>query len=216
MSIITFSGTKGGTGKSSGAINLAFYCQELRDLKTVVVDADGQGSTKKLLRHKREGLPEIICFEVQGNCRGDIKRLAESHDVVIVDTGGHASDTLNFVLSVADLCAMPFSIGALDIAEAETMKGVIDFVHDFNSSLKTISYLNRVPVLPTMTSYSDSAQNALLPFFSVAPVRLAVRDKPYSLLANGITLFEQEGESAQKAQAEFTALAGLLLGEVGL
>lgn len=216
MSIITFSGTKGGTGKSSGAINLAFYCQQIRKLKTVVVDADGQGSTKKLLRHKREGLTDIICFEVQGNCRADIKRLAESHDVVIVDTGGHASDTLNFVLSVADLCAMPFSIGALDTEEAATMRSVIDFVIDFNPELKAISYLNRVPVLPSMTKYTDSAEQCLSQHFNVAPCRLLTREKPYSALAHGRTLFEQDDESAKKAQSDFVALAEILLSEVGL
>ncbi|WP_407330539.1 hypothetical protein [Enterovibrio sp. 27052020O] len=216
MSIITFSGTKGGTGKSSGAINLAYYCQVIRQLKTVVVDADGQGSTRKLLRNKREGLTDIICFAVQGNCRSDIKRLAESHDVVIVDTGGHASDTLNFVLSVADLCAMPFSIGALDTAEAETMKGVIDFVSEFNPGIKPISYLNRVPVLPSMVGYANNAADRLSSSFPVAPCRLATREKPYSELANGRTLYEQSDQSAIKAQEEFTNLAQHLLNEVGL
>ncbi|WP_025673869.1 AAA family ATPase [Salinivibrio socompensis] len=209
--IISFSGTKGGTGKTSGAINFAYYCQQVKQLKTVVVDADPQGSARKLLRENREGLCDIVCFAVQGNCRADLKRLNEGHDIVIVDTGGHASDTLNYVLSVADMCVLPFNIGALDTAEAETAKGVIDFVHDFNQSLSVISYLNKVPVLPSMSHYADSAQQAIADYFEVAPARLVNRDKPYSGLAKGLTIFEIDDDSAAKAQSDFILLADHLL-----
>ncbi|NUY56189.1 hypothetical protein HLG76_06340 [Salinivibrio sp. EAGSL] len=89
--------------------------------------------------------------------------------------------------------------------------GALDFVQDFNKSLSVISYLNKVPVLPSMSHYADSAQQAIADFFEVAPARLVNRDKPYSGLVKGLTIFEIDDDSAVKAQSDFVLLADHLL-----
>lgn len=62
MKLIALSNQKGGVGKSSTAVNLAYYLRDKRDAKTLVLDLDPQRNTSKTLGEYGTGVAASSLF----------------------------------------------------------------------------------------------------------------------------------------------------------
>lgn len=113
--------SKGGTGKTSLAINLAGGLQTLGQ-RTAVLDMDpGRGATK--WSTTGEGLPfEIYSFGpnfVASDFRDTLQAIQSEIDILILDTPPAIESCKELVFQVADLVLIPVGASALDLAAAK-------------------------------------------------------------------------------------------------
>ena len=91
--IILIGGEKGGTGKTTIAINLATL-HALNGKDILLVDTDKQGSANSWAesRDEEQQLPRITCIQKFGkNLARDIKDLEPRYEDIIIDAGGRDS-----------------------------------------------------------------------------------------------------------------------------
>lgn len=113
--IITLGGQKGGTGKSTIAINLAAEWKR-RGFRVLLVDTDPQGSALEWSEVAAEGgydAPRVIA--VGDNVRQTVPGLADAHDFTVIDTAGRVSRRLVSSLAIADLALLPCNPGTTDV-----------------------------------------------------------------------------------------------------
>ena len=125
--IITVAQQKGGSGKTTLTANLAIGF--LRQGKRVaLVDIDPQGSLGRWFMTRLEtdeALVENLDFASSSawGITYECRKLADGHDVVIVDTPPKADSDLRPALRAADLVIVPVSMSHVDLWATE---GVLD------------------------------------------------------------------------------------------
>ena len=125
--VITVAQQKGGSGKTTVSANLATGF--LRQGKSVaLVDIDPQGSLGRWFMTRMEdesGPVEALEFATSSawGITYEVRKLSDSHDVVIIDTPPKADSDLRPALRVADLVVVPVSVSHVDLWATE---GVLD------------------------------------------------------------------------------------------
>ena len=105
--------SKGGVGKTTIATQLAANAA-LSGLRTVLVDADPQGSATRWCE-RRAGLASAV-LPLDGTRKSWRKRVPEDTQRIIVDApAGSMADNLGEVLEIADAVIVPVQPSALDI-----------------------------------------------------------------------------------------------------
>ena len=105
--------SKGGVGKTTIATQLAANAA-LSGLRTVLVDADPQGSATRWCE-RRAGLASAV-LPLDGTRKSWRKRIPEDAQRLIVDApAGAMADDLEEVLEIADAVIVPVQPSALDI-----------------------------------------------------------------------------------------------------
>ena len=115
--IILCSGTKGGAGKSTIAVNIAVELQRLK-YRTMLLDADPQATANdwSQFREERIGKTRIPCVQKFGNLRNTLIDLDKQHDFLIVDTTGADCQEMRTAMATAHILLTPFKPSQPDIA----------------------------------------------------------------------------------------------------
>ena len=125
--VITVAQQKGGSGKTTVSANLAIGF--LRQGKSVaLIDIDPQGSLGRwfMTRVETESGPVDGLEFATSSAWGityEVRKLSDSHDIVIIDTPPKADSDLRPALRVADLVIVPVSVSHVDLWATE---GVLD------------------------------------------------------------------------------------------
>ena len=126
--IITVAQPKGGSGKTTLAVNLAVGFAEAGS-SVALMDTDPQGSAGRwfMTRMERMEDPRIefstaSAWGVPYECR----KLADKHDVVIIDTPPKADSDLRPALRAADLVLIPVATSHLDLWAVEVVLYLAD------------------------------------------------------------------------------------------
>lgn len=179
--IVTVGNTKGGTGKSTIAINLAIA----RGGKVWMIDGDRQGTSKTamLVRAQSGRLPFIPCDQI---CDGDdlysmVMGSKQKFDDVVIDAGGRDSSALRAAMLLSDLVLIPFAPRSLDVwaladidaLVAEARKGnpalrafaILSCAdatgHDNRDAVEALEGYKQLAYLPTPISRRKSVANAV-------------------------------------------------------
>lgn len=117
MSIITVATSKGGAGKTTVAQLIAGRVAE-KGYRVAVIDADYNHSLSDWLR-RFEIYPITVETELDETKIIPLaERLAETHDLVVIDTAGAATQATVFAIGCADLVLIPCQLSSADIVEA--------------------------------------------------------------------------------------------------
>lgn len=114
---IVVANTKGGTGKTTTAVQLALYLTGIGK-KVLLVDADIQGSAFKALaeRGKLEIEPIQPCAFLPDpvQLRTQIKAYQADYDHIIIDSGGRAGSHLVASILSSEVLLVPITPSAVD------------------------------------------------------------------------------------------------------
>uniref|UniRef100_UPI003F495255 ParA family protein n=1 Tax=Nonomuraea sp. CA-251285 TaxID=3240002 RepID=UPI003F495255 len=134
--VIAVSGLKGGIGKSTAAMFIAFVYAVVFGKRVLFVDADPSSQTGwdwwKTARDGGHPLPfDIECWAQPSVGELIADRTPGKYDVVIVDCGGHSDDVLRAAVSVATFALIVTTPNKADIRRlAATFQSAVKGAHD--------------------------------------------------------------------------------------
>jgi len=209
--IIVIGGVKGGTGKSTLAINLTALLAS--DKKNVLlVDADDQGSASDWV-DQRESL-EIptgwTTVRLTGAAvRSQVEKLKSHYDTIVIDVGGRDTTSQRAALTIADLFVAPFQPRSLDVWTLGKVEALVEEARIINPYLRAHTVINRADAIG---SDNSAALEILSEIKAITPLKSIIKQrKAFSnATAGGLAVFELKVKD-KKAISELTLFKESLL-----
>jgi len=205
-SIVTLAQQKGGAGKTTLLAHLAVAFLG-RGLRVAALDADPQGSLSLWARQREAnvgaGLPVVAA--APGTIAAEARRLARSHDLVLIDSPPHTETAPQQAIRQADLVIVPVQPSPMDLwATRPTL------VLAAEAGRPLLLVLNRMPPRGRL---ADAVARQLASFkVPVATTRLGNRAAFAAALAEGRAVAElaPKGPAAQEMAALAAEVAAIL------
>lgn len=152
MSITVFGGEKGGTGKTTLAVNIAaMLAMKGKDVLLLDTDRQGTASFWATVRDEENIEPRVACVQKFGKgLPAQVRDLAERYDEIIIDAGGRDSMELRYSLGVADRAYIPVQPFQFDIWTIRQMDTLVEMAKGLNEELAAFIVLNRVATNPAI------------------------------------------------------------------
>lgn len=144
--IICVGGTKGGTGKSTVATNLAVILASAgRDV--LLIDADEQGTSVDFTNMRNQNRPEgagYTCIALTGRAVvTETRRLTPKYQDVVIDVGGGNSASQRSALAVCDVYLVPLAPRSFDVWTLDKVAELIEEARVNNPDFRACAFLNR-------------------------------------------------------------------------
>ncbi len=219
--IIVVGNHKGGTSKSTLAVNLAAEFQQ-QGSKVIILETDPSVSTASQWAADRENTdqPVITTVRKTGRLGNTIDDLAAAYDVVIIDTAGKDSTELRSATYKANLLLVPTSPTVADLDATRIFLSWMDEARDANPKLQMLVVLSKAPTY-WHSNHVQVATEALMESpeeieFDLADTVIHHRNIYDQALSEGLSVIESDN---LKAKAEIQLLAkeitSLLITEEG-
>lgn len=187
MKVISFVCQKGGTSKTTTAINLAVEAMAY-GLEVVLIDLDPQVSACDWKDIRGVAPPVVAATPVPHLERG-LKAAAENGaDLVIIDTAGRTNDAAAAAARFADLVFIPLQPSLVDL---KTIGATLEIIR-LAGGKPTRAILSRVRAAGTR--HEDSATWLQTQGVEVCPFSLGERVTYQDAYANGLGVSEAEPE----------------------
>jgi chromosome partitioning protein len=206
MKILVIANGKGGVGKTTTTASIAAILSE--GLKTLVVDADPQGSLSWWV--ERGEMPYDLSQETDPKLLKQLRQV-KGYELVVVDTPpALRSDALIAVVQAADYLILPTQPAPMDLqALIETVKSAI-------APTKVTHRVLLTKVDPRSLNDAFDAQKSLMdagiPVFN-ALIRAYKAHERAPL--DGIPITQAKGKNAKEAASDYQRVADELLREWG-
>ena len=199
--ILAFVNQKGGAGKSTGAVHTVDWFIQ-KGYSAILVDADGQQSSSGWLEEL--GLPHKVISDPEA-LFDELPKLAQFHDIVIVDGPGNASEVTKAILIRSNLVLIPCRDSMIDLASTGKIVQFVRQAQEIRGGMPIAAlYLNAVKENTILLREAKEAlQSGLLPLLETAlPDRQCIKDAP----GQASTVFRMKGSSPKTAAASYTQL----------
>jgi len=210
--IVCTGGTKGGSGKSTVATNLAIM-RAMAGHDVLLVDADDQETSADFtaLRTERLGSAGYTCIKLTGPLvRTQVQRLAHKYDDIVIDVGGRDTSSQRASLVIADLLIVPFVPRSFDVWTMEKVAVLVAEMRTANPKLRAVCFINRAD-----SRGQDNAETAEVlretKGVEFIPLSLGSRKAFANAAAAGLAVTEVKPVDA-KAVEEMEALYGYVFG----
>lgn len=158
--IVLFGGEKGGSGKTTLAVNIASirtgYNNDL-----LLIDTDKQSSASYWcgLREKNNIIPRIASIQKYGKeVRSEVIELAKKYQDIIIDAGGRDSSELRASLCVADVAIFPLRPSQFDLWTLSRLSELVEFAMTYNHNLKSFMIINQASYNPKISEVKDAQE----------------------------------------------------------
>ena len=123
--VITIAQQKGGTGKTTLAVNLALAFIKYHNLKVAIIDTDPQGSLGKwfMIRSEKKISNQNLTFKTASlwGAQYESKILKQDHDIVIIDTPPKIESDARPAIEAANLVLIPVAPSPVDFWATEAI-----------------------------------------------------------------------------------------------
>lgn len=156
--IVVIGGTKGGSGKTLLATNLAVMRSgQHRDV--LLIDSDEQASATLFTRQRTQnngtaGYTLIQSFEA--DVVEQVRNLKAKYDDIVIDVGGRDTASQRAALVVAEIFVMPFAPTSVDLWTDDNVIALIKEARPFNPKLSAYAVINKA--FPSGSDNSDAAR----------------------------------------------------------
>ena len=156
--IVVIGGTKGGSGKTLLATNLAVMrAGQHRDV--LLIDSDEQASATLFTRQRTQsngtaGYTLIQSFEA--DVVEQVRNLRAKYDDIVIDVGGRDTASQRAALVVAEIFVMPFAPTSVDLWTDDNVIALIKEARTFNPKLSAYAIINKA--FPSGSDNSDAAK----------------------------------------------------------
>ena len=121
--VITIAQQKGGTGKTTLAVNLALAFIKYHNLKVAIIDTDPQGSLGKwfMIRSEKNISNNNLTFKTASlwGAQYESKILKQDRDIIIIDTPPKIESDARPAIEAADLVLIPVAPSPVDFWATE-------------------------------------------------------------------------------------------------
>ena len=159
--VISIINEKGGCGKTTLAVNLAATLSHDGD-NVLLIDADPQNSTGVFCNmRKQSNLPQLFSSTSKTGISLDneIKRLKNSFDSVIIDTGGRDSVEMRKAMLNSNIVIVPVVPSQYDVSVLEYMLKVCNEEKKKNKNLLILILLSRVSPNPFLSKELENLKD---------------------------------------------------------
>ncbi len=205
--IIVSGGTKGGSGKTTIATNLAVM-RATEGFRVLLIDADDQESATDFTALRNEvldGNTGYTTVKLTGkHVRTEGLKLAENYDDVIIDAGGRDTISQRAAMSIADVLLIPVGPRSFDVWALQNVAELLAEVSTINDRLIAYGFINKAD--PSGEENTDTAELIKETdgiFYLDTPV--GVRKAFGKAAAGGLSVTELKPVD-QKASAEISKL----------
>ena len=196
--ILTVGNTKGGTGKSTIAVNLAVLHAKTRSV--LLVDGDEQKSALSFTElREKEDYTAVALTGI--SIRQQVPSLSKNYQTIIIDVGGRDTGSFRAALTICDILLIPVQPRTFDVWAMEETVLLFDEAKTFNENLKGYVLLNLAEV---QGKDNEEARQAILEYQELTLLDAVImRRKVYAeSISKGLGMMEMKPRNG-KAVAEF-------------
>ena len=200
MKVLAVAGEKGGTGKTTIAVNLAV--EALSDgLKVLLIDADTQGSAFAFHETRAEnGYPLFqVVMKPSKALHRQVKEF-DGFDLVLIDAGGRDSTVFRSALVASDHVIIPIQPGQFDVW---TLSHVFDLIEEAAAFKKIQAkvllnmVISRARIVKDVI---DALKEAQIPFFSTM-IGLRVAFREAASLGAGVSEYAKNSKAKEEIRS---------------
>lgn len=202
--VVTVAQQKGGSGKTTIAVNLAVECRR-RGMRVALLDTDPQGSLGRWFLSRRERMGEAGMEFSTASAWGvgyECEKLKKQADLVIIDTPPKVDADLRPALREADLVLVPVAASMVDLWATD---GVFDLIE--REGRRAVIVLNRVKA---GTRLQGTVAAAAAEVGGVAEASFGQRIVYAETLGQGLGAAEARGQAATEVSRLADEVLGLL------
>jgi len=140
--ILSFLSMKGGTGKTTLAINVGAELAR-RGRRVLLVDADEQGSALDWLNSRQADPLFPVIGLPNPTVHRQIGELARNYEDVVIDSPARTERVARSIVAAAEVVAIPVQPSPFDVWGAKDALTLVAEAQGFNPKLKTVFVINR-------------------------------------------------------------------------
>lgn len=163
MAVILVGGEKGGTGKTTDAVNLAVM-RALAGSDVLLLDADKQLTSSKwaTVREEEGIMPRISSVQKFGTgIPAQVQDLRGRYSDIVIDVGGRDTPELRYTLAVADKVFIPVLPSDFDTWTIRAMDRLVEMAKAFNPGLQAFILISRASTHPQSREVEDTRNDIL-------------------------------------------------------
>jgi chromosome partitioning protein len=160
--VIVFGGIKGGTGKSTLAVNMAVWSNRPN---VVLYDGDPQRTTTHFIEFRLEqenhqpGMQLAFTYSPLKHLSLTQHLKQDASFDYIVDVGGRDTTVQREAMTLADVLVVPMALSGFDVWPLQELLGLVEQARDYNPKLKLSLVANRCDYRgPNTAAYREVEQ----------------------------------------------------------
>ena len=155
--IIMLASQKGGSGKTTIAVNLVSYLS-LMGKDVILIDSDRQGTASNWLfdRTENKDLPLVNGVQKYENISTSLKDFNRRYEYVIVDSPGRDSREMRTGMLSSNFILIPVRCSQPDLDTLTKMQEIVHEVRDMNPKVTVKGLLTMAPTNPAITEIQEA------------------------------------------------------------